>query len=406
MPRSIESRSSWVVAIVALAVLTVSYGAPLVTVVAMKPISEEFGTARSAPALAVSLSYVGSGLGGILMGWIAGRIGIRCVVIGCGIMLAAGLAIASFGGLWSLYVCNLLLIGLLGAAGMFSPIMAYLTRWFDDHRGTAVALVSSGQYMAGALWPLLLQVAIAMVGWRQTMLVFAALVLVTIVPLAGIFFRAPPEAPSPGVLRGGAAAGAPVLGLPANLVLALLSLAIFCCCVTMAMPLSHMVAFCTDIGIGPAQGAAMLSTQLAIGFVAQQMWGWLADRIGGLSTILCASASMAVAMLGFLLTHNEVGLFSVSAMFGLAFGGLIPGYILTVRALYPAEEVSWRIPIVLFPGSLGMALGGWLAGVMYDAFGFYTPAFAAGIGFNLLNVAVIAPLALREKTALGQPVRL
>ena len=397
MPRSIESRSSWVIAIVALAVLTISNGAPLVTVVAMKPIAQEFGTSRSGPALAVSLSYVGSGLGGMLMGWIAGRIGVRWVVIGCGIMLATGLAVASVGGLWSLYLCNLLLIGLLGAAGMFSPIMAYLTRWFDDHRGSAVALVSSGQYVAGALWPMLLELGIGTLGWRHTMLLCGALVLVTIVPLAALFFRAPPEATSPGVAQARAGASVPVLGLPPNLVLGLLALAIFCCCTTMAMPLSHIVAYCSDIGIGPAHGAAMLSMQLAIGFVAQQIWGWLADRIGGLPTILCASASMAIAMFGFLITHNEAGLFSISAVFGLAFGGLIPGYILTVRALFPADEVSWRIPIVLFPGSLGMAAGGWLAGVMYDSFGFYAPAFAAGIAFNLLNVAVIAPLVLRER---------
>src|SRR6476646_3053442 len=165
MTRSVESRSSWVVATVALTVLTISYGAPLVTVVALKPIAAEFGTSRSGPSLAVSLTFIGSGLGGILMGWISGRLGIRRVVIGCGIMLATGLAVASFGGLWSLYLCNLLLVGLLGAAGMFSPIMAYVTRWFDQHRGSAVALVSSGQYMAGALWPLVLQFAVGTIGW-------------------------------------------------------------------------------------------------------------------------------------------------------------------------------------------------------------------------------------------------
>jgi predicted MFS family arabinose efflux permease len=229
------------------------------------------------------------------------------------------------------------------------------------------------------------------------MLLYAALTLVTIVPMAALFFRAPPAVRSPSMARGGTHTNATVLGLPPNLVLALLSVAIFCCCTTMAMPLSHIVAFCSDIGIGPAHGAAMLSTQLAIGFVAQQIWGWCADRLGGLSTILCASVSMAVAMLGFLLTQSEAGLFSVSALFGLAFGGLIPGYIVTVRALFPADEVSWRIPVVLFPGAVGMAAGGWLAGMMYDAFGFYAPAFAAGIGFNLLNVAVIAPLVLRER---------
>jgi MFS family permease len=398
MPHSIESRRSWVVATIALTVLTVAYGAPLVTVVAMKPIATELGTSRSGPALAVSLTYIGSGLGGILMGWFSGHVGIRRVVIGCGTMLAAGLVVASFGGLWSLYLCSLLLVGLLGTAGMFSPMMAYVTRWFDEHRGSAVALVSSGQYVAGALWPLVLQLAVGTIGWRSTMRLYGVLVVGTIVPLAAVFFRTPPDLPSLNVANAKTGIGTfSVLGLPPNLVLGLLVLAIFCCCVTMSMPLSHMVAFCSDVGIGPAHGAAMLSTQLAIGFVAQQMWGWLADRLGGLATILCASASMAVAMVGFLATQNEIGLFSISAVFGLGFGGLIPGYILAVRELFPAEEASWRIPTVMFPGALGMAAGGWLAGVMYDEFGFYAPAFAAGMAFNLLNMAAIAPLVLRER---------
>src|SRR5689334_10804828 len=399
MTRSVESQSSWVVATVALTVLAISYGAPLVTVVALKPIASEFGTSRSGPSLAVSLTYIGSGLGGVLMGWTSGHLGIRRVVIGCGIMLAIGLIVASSGGLWSLYLCNLLLVGLLGAAGMFSPIMAYVTRWFDEHRGSAVALVSSGQYVAGALWPLILQLVVGTIGWRETMLLYGVLVIGTIVPLAALFFRVPPEGPWQQTASTTEGAGTvSSLGLPPNLVLALLGLAIFCCCTTMAMPLSHMVAFCSDIGIGPVHGAAMLSTQLAIGFVAQQLWGWLADRLGGVATVLCASASMAVAMLGFLVTQNEVGLFSVSAAFGMGFGGLIPGYILAVRELFPAAEASWRIPAVMFPGALGMAAGGWLAGAMYDQFGFYAPAFAVGIGFNLLNLAAIFPLVLRERT--------
>ena len=183
-PGSIETRKSWLIATVALAVLTLAYGAPLVTVVAMKPIAAEFGTTRAAPALAVSLTYIGSGLGGIVMGWIAGRIGLRRVAAGCGLMIAAGLVLASFGGLYQLYASNLLLIGFLGAAGMFSPMMAYVTNWFDRHRGSAVALVSSGQYVAGALWPLLLQTGIDELGWRRTMQLYAVLVAVTIPPLA------------------------------------------------------------------------------------------------------------------------------------------------------------------------------------------------------------------------------
>lgn len=394
---SVESRVSWIIAFVALAILGLSYGAPLVTVVALKPIAAEFGTARSAPALAVSLTYIGSGMGGILMGWIAGRIGMRPVVMVCGLMIALGLVLASYGGLYQLYASNLLLIGLLGAAGMFSPMMAYVSLWFDRHRGSAIALVSSGQYVAGAVWPLLLQGGVDTLGWRHTMRLYAVLIAVTIPLLAAVFFRRPPELAAHRSTTVGALAFTPVAGIPPNLVQAMLAGAIFCCCVTMSIPLAHIVAFCSDIGIGPEPGAAMLSLQLAAGFVAQQFWGWVANRLGGLRTVLFASASMAVAMTGFLATQNEIGLFSVSGVFGLAFGGLIPGYILAIREIYPAAEASWRIPLVLFPGALGMAVGGWMAGLIYDGWGYYAPAFAAGILFNLMNLVLVGTLVPRHR---------
>src|ERR1019366_7877693 len=341
---SIETPASWVVACVALAVLSVSYGAPLVTVVALKPIAAEFGTDRAAPALAVSLTYIGSGMGGIVMGWIAGRVGMRPVAIVCGLMITLGLVLASYGGLYQLYASNLLLIRLLGGAGMFLSMLADVTRWFGRRRGSAIALVSSGQYVAGAGWPLLLQIGVDEFGWRQTMRIYAVIIAVTIPALAAVFLRRPPELAAHPAATAGALAVTPVSGIPPNLVQALLAGAIFCCCVTMSIPLAHMVAFCSDIGIGPRPGAAMLSLQLAAGVIAQQIWGWVADRLGGLRTILFASASMAVAMTGFLLTQNEIGLFSVSAVFGLAFGGLIPGYILAIREIFPAGEASWRIP--------------------------------------------------------------
>jgi MFS family permease len=401
MPASVESRSSWVVAVVALIVLTMSYGAPLVTVVALKPIAAELGVARSAPALAVSLTYLGAGLGGIFMGWLAERIGIRLVVMGCGSMIGAGLAIASTGGLERLYVCNLLLIGLLGAAGMFAPLMTYVSRWFDIRRGSAVALISSGQYVAGGMWPSVFQIGIDRIGWRATMMVYAITTIAVVVPLAAIFLKRAPEVVAPAPRVAGRARPA-VLGLPSNLVMAMLALAVFCCCVTMSMPMAHMVAFCSDIGIGPAHGAAMLSVLLGTAFIARQAWGWIADRMGGLRTVLLASLGQALAMSGFLLTQDEIGLFTVSAIFGLGFGGLIPGYVLAIRDLFPASEASWRIPTVLFPGSLGMATGGLLAGLMYDHFGFYLPAFAAGVAFNLLNLAIIGTLVARR----GRPLDL
>ena len=401
--RSVETRKFWTVAVAALLILGMSYGAPLTTVVALKPIAEELGTNRSGPALAVALTFIGAGGGGIFMGWLAERIGIRAVVISGGTMIGLGLALASSGGLWQLYLGNLLLVGLLGASSMFAPLMTYVSRWFDRRRGSAVALISSGQYIAGALWPSLFVLGVDHFGWRRTMLAFGILVTCTIVPLAAVFLRRAPDPPPFGSAHTGPRSTINELGLPPNLVCGLLGFATFCCCVTMSMPMAHMVAFCSDIGIGPTQGAAMLSVLLGSAFFSRQFWGWLADRIGGLQTILWASLGQAVAMTGFLLTQNEIGLYTVSAVFGLGFGGLIPGYVLAVRELFPASEASWRVPVVLFHGSLGMAFGGWIAGVIYDHFAFYAPAFGTGVLFNLVNLVVVFTLVLRGRSLRLRP---
>ena len=185
----IETGQSWVVASTALLVLSISYGAPLVTVVALQPIATDFGTQRAGPALAVSLTYVGSGLGGIAMGWLAGWFGMRLIAIGCGLMIALGLVLASSGGLYQLYACNLMLLGLIGGAGMVSSTLAYVTRWFDRRRGSAVALVSSGQYVAGAVWPALLQIGIDRYGWRRTMILYNILINITLPFLTTIFYH-------------------------------------------------------------------------------------------------------------------------------------------------------------------------------------------------------------------------
>jgi len=396
--RSVESRRSWIVATVALCILGLSYGAPLVTVVALEPIAKSLGTDRSAPALAVAMTYIGAGGGGIFMGWLSQRIGVRVIVMACGAMIGAGMAVASSGGIWRLCLGNLLLVGLLGASGMFAPLMTYVSMWFDKRRGSAIALISSGQYIAGAVWPGVFELGVQRYGWRQTMFGFGCLLACLIVPLAGIFLRRPPEALPFGPMHDGPRASLRRLDLPPNVICALLGFAVFCCCVTMSIPMAHMVAFCTDIGLGPATGAAILSVLLGTAFFARQFWGWLADRIGGLQMILWASAGQATAMAGFLFTQKEIGLYAVSATFGLGFSGLVPGYVLAVRELFPASEAGWRIPLVLFPGSLGMATGGWLAGVIYDHVGYYGPAFAAAVLFNVFNLVVISSLVLRGRS--------
>jgi MFS family permease len=188
-----------------------------------------------------------------------------------------------------------------------------------------------------------------------------------------------------------------VLGLPPNVAQALLCLAGFLCCIPMAMPSSHLVALCSDLGIAPTQGAAMLSVMLGCAFVTRQFWGWFGDRYGGLRAVLAGSACQAVAIACFVVTQNEVGLFAVAAAYGLGFSGIVPSYVLAVRDLFPSTEASWRVPTLLFTAMCGMAVGSWLAGALYDHFGFYAPAFASGVVFNLGNLVVVGLLIMRQQ---------
>jgi MFS family permease len=238
---------------------------------------------------------------------------------------------------------------------------------------------------------------IAYAGWRQTMLWYAIAEIVVIVPLAAIYFRHPPEVIYPAVTLDSAGEKARVLGWPPNTVFALMCGAAVLCCIPMAMPQGHLVAFCSDLGIARSVGALMLSVLLGTAFLSRQIWGAISDRIGGLATVLIGSAWQAAAMTSFLLTQNEVGLFTVAAAFGLGFSGIIPAYILALRELFPAAEASWRIPTLLLFSGFGMAAGGWIAGLLYDHFGYYAPAFATGIGSNILNLLVVGLLVARQR---------
>jgi MFS family permease len=394
-PGSIEGRSSWVAASVTLAILSVSYGAPLIVVVGLKPIAASLDTDRSLVALAGSLVWLGTGLGGIPMGWAADRVGMQPIAIFGAMMTALGLAVAAIGQTWALILGSAVLIGLLGNSAHFPPLVTYVSRWFDRRRGTAVALISSGQYIAGTVWPAVFERGIRAFGWQATMLGFAVVVAAAIVPLA-IFLRSPP----PPVWTESSAAHphrrAQALRLNPNLVQALLCAASFLCCVPMAIPAGHLVAFCSDLGIPAASGAAMLSVLLGSAFVSRMFWGWITDRIGGLGAVLAGSACQAVAIAAFTVTQDEAGLFAVSAAYGLGFSGIIPAYVVAIRDLFPAAEASWRVPTLLFTGMSGMAFGGWFAGALYDHFGFYAPAFVAGALFNLANLAVIGFLIVRQ----------
>ena len=390
------------VATVCVLVLGTAFGAPWMAAVALKDIAAEVGGSRSVPALATALAWFGSAFGGIGMGWIAERVGVRWTVMFGSAMMGLGLAIASLGPTWPLYIGYGVFVGLIGLSGINAPLYVYISKWFERRRGSALALISSGTYIAGALWPPIFERAIAYAGWRQAMLWFAILEAGLIVPLAALFLRRAPEQPLASVMHHAASEPGDVLGWPPNLVFVALCAAIFLCCVPMSMPQSHLVAFCSDLGISKAHGAAMLSVLLGTAFLSRQIWGLISDRLGGLQTVLLGSVIQAMTMSAFLFTQDEVGLFTVSAAFGLGFSGMIPATVLAGRQLFPPAEAAWRIPTLLLCSGCGMAIGGWLAGILYDHFGYYGPAFATGIAVNLLNLAIILMLVGRQHLILAR----
>jgi MFS family permease len=392
---SVEGRGSWRAAFLILGMLSFSFGSPLLIVVGMKPMQDALGVDRAVVALAGALVWIGTGAGGILMGWLADRIGVRRTVMIGACMIASGLALSSTGSIPALYIGQGLMVGFLGSGGVYPPLLVYVSRWFDRRRGTAIALISSGQYVAGVVWPSVFERGIASFGWQSVMLVWGAVVLVVLLPLT-LLLRPAPVPPAPPRAAAAARKGrARVAGLHPNVAQALLCVAGFCCCVPMSVPQAHLVAFCSDIGISPTRSAVMLSVMLAAAFVARQAWGAMADRVGGLRTVLAGSSFQAVAIASFLLTQDEVGLFAVAAAFGLGFAGIIPAYSVAVRDLFPSSEASWRMPLTLFTAMSGMAFGSWFAGYLYDHFGYYAPAFGIGVAFNAANLCLIGFLIAR-----------
>lgn len=375
----------------ALLCLGLAFGAPLVSTVSLKAIAADMGGVRSVPALAGSLAWLGSAIGGVLMGRVAHRFGIRWTVIGGALSIGFGLYLSTLGEPWQMWVGHGVFIGLLGLGGMNAPLYVYVSHWFDRRRGSALALLSSGTFIAGICWPVAFEEVTATWGWRTTMVLYGALQLVAVLLLARFFL---PPVPAASAAAGAhAGAGSPRLaGLNRNAVFAAIALAGFLCCVPMAMPQGHLVALCSDRGLAPAVGAVMLSVLLTVAFVSRQAWGLVADRIGGIRTALLSSFLQAAAVSGYLFVQQQSGLFAVSIAFGLGFSALIPSYVLAVRELFPPQEAHWRVPAVLLMTGSGMATGGWLAGYLFDRTGSYDVPFVVGVGANVVNLLLLAGL--------------
>jgi MFS family permease len=356
--------------------------------VALPLIQAEFAVGRSEASLPYTLTMLGFGLGGILMGRMSDRYGVMLPVLISAVCLGAGFVGAGASAtLWQFSLAHGLLIGLLGCSATFAPLVADTSLWFSRHRGTAVGIVASGNYLAGAIWPPLLQHYFDTVGWRTTYMAIGVFCLVAILPLAFVLRRRPPAQVVAASAPAQAFAARP-LGYSPNTLLLFLSVAGVACCVAMSMPQVHIVAYCGDLGYGAARGAEMLALMLGFGIVSRLASGWISDRIGGLRTLLLGSALQGLALALFLPFEGLVSLYVVSALFGLFQGGLIPSYAIIIREYFSPREAGARLGIVLMATLFGMALGGWMSGVLFDLTGSYRAAFIHGIGWNLLNMSI------------------
>ena len=371
-------------------------------IVALPAVQAEFGVARSAASLPYAMTMICFGLGGILMGRLSDRLGIFVPAVGGAVCLAFGYAVASQAtSLWQFILAQGLLVGVASSA-TFAPIIADTSLWFTRHRGMAVAIIASGSYLAGTVWPPVVQHFVEKGGWRWTYQGIAVFCVTTMVPLALTLRRRSPLTETTPATSHAASWSLRPLGMSPAALQTLLIVAGLSCCVAMSMPQVHIVAYCHDLGHGAARGAQMLSLMLGFGVVSRLTSGWICDRIGGRRTLLLGSSLQALALILFLPFDGLASLYVLSALFGLVQGGIVPAYAVIVREFFPPEEAGVRVGTVLMATVFGMALGGWMSGMIFDLTGSYQAALLNGILWNLLNVGIAVGLLRRPGTPIAQ----
>ncbi len=385
---SVETSYSWLRLIVLITLSTLGCVGLWSLAVALPAVQAEFGVHRAGASLPYTSTMIGFMIGGITVGRLADRFGILPPLAGGTILMCFGYILTAFAPTLAVFaVISGLTIGL-GSAASFAPLVADASLWFDRHRGLAISLATIGSSLSGVVWPPFIQHFIAEVGWRQTHIGIGIFCMATMLPLALVLRRRPVlQIPTDEAASTGSTNQA--IGLAPNVTHGLLTLAGLCCCVAMAMPQVHLIAYCADLGYGPARGAEMLATMLGFGVASRLMFGWVFSRIGGLRTLLLGSVMQAIALALYLPFDGLVSLYVVSATFGLAQGGLVPSYAVIIRELFPAQEAGLRVSLAISTTLAGMALGGWLAGAIYDWTGSYAAALVNGIAWNIVNMAIV-----------------
>jgi MFS family permease len=392
----VESAYAWTRLAVTLILSTIGGVGMWCVVVALPAVQAEFAVARGAASLPYTLTMICFGLASIGMGRLSDRFGIMAPVALGTVLLAMGYAVAATAPTLGYYtLAQGLLIGA-GSSATFAPLLAHTSLWFVRRRGIAVAIFASGNYLAGTVWPPVVEHFIRTDGWRATYVGIGIFCVATMLPLTLLLRRKPPLSDHAGAHVAAPLRTAQSLGLSSNALQGLLIVAGLSCCIAMSMPQVHLVAYCSDLGYGPARGAQMLSLMLACGIVSRLLFGGICDRIGGLRTLLLGSSLQCIALLLFLPFNGLVSLYVISALFGLFQGGIVPAYAIIVREYFSRAEAGARVSIVITATLLGMAVGGWMSGAIFDLTGSYRAAFVNGLLWNLVNVSIAAWLLRRS----------
>lgn len=393
-----ESRYAWMRLIASLLIGSVGSVGMWSVVVALPAVQAEFNVARADASLPYTLAMLGFGGGAVLIGRLVDRFGIVLPVVGATLLLGLSFIASAFAPSLLIFALANLLIGV-GSSASFAPLIADISHWFTRRRGLAVVICASGNYLGGAVWPPIVQRLIEVTGWRANQVIVGIACIAIMLPLAFVLRRRL-AAQQEEAANAAAANATASLGLHPYALFALLCIAGVSCCVAMSMPQVHIVAYCGDLGYGVARGAEMLSLMLGFGIISRVASGFIADRIGGVATLLIGSVLQGVALFLYLLFDGLTPLYVISALFGLFQGGIVPMYAIIVREFFPPRQAGTLVGLAIMSTILGMALGGWISGYIFDLTGSYWQAFANGLAWNILNGAIMVFLLLRRRSRL------
>ena len=393
--REHDSLYSWTRLLIALLLATVGNIGMWVVVIVLPDIQQEFKIDRGTASIPFALTMVGFAIGNWVMGHVVDSYGITKTIILAATVNTAGYIAAMYVN--SVYYLSILqfFIGL-GTAAAFGPLIADTSHWFLKRRGIAVALIASGNYFSGAIWPPLFNNTLQSDGWRDVYWILALSTVFIMIPLSFLLARKISEETAR-ISDAASSDKRQNVSISPKALTILLSIAGIGCCVAMSMPQVHIVAFCIDLGFGPAVGAEMLSLMLIGGIISRLINGLISDKLGGVYTLLIGSTLQCIALFLYLPFDGLVSLYIVSLIFGLSQGGIVPSYAIIIREYLPGADAGTRVGFVMMCTIMGMAIGGWMSGWIYDLTGSYAAAFWNGIVWNFLNIAIVLFLITRNR---------